>query len=270
MNIRKARFDDSIGIKALIDLLYPDGYPKVWYNQGIQGIEQNLDNFWVAEKSRHIQGCVALNKEYWPEIPVAYIESLMVDPKHQGAGVGCDLIRKAIEGSNSALISLDRKTSIRMMLRLGFEPVAFLPNREYFGQNLESLFLTAHRNNPDTNRCCTDLNYDDHIIPGIKRVRKKEINEKKYFMEIIGTNLDNKEVRQTIDKKYSCIQIINHRVQKPGLSLPISGNLKLHDSEVDVHLISKSKIRDLKLFYQACKDYGNALEILGKWNNGKK
>ena len=216
INYRKALQKDVEGVMNLIQTIYPNGYPKTWNNP--TSLKKEIGRFWICEDNEIVKGCVALDTNYWPNILVAYPESLMVHPDLRGQGVGSLLLDKVIEDSPTTLITLDRLASVNMTIKKGFIPSAFLPSREYFGKSLESLFLMYH---PKISEIQTPIN-------GISKQRIKSKNGQKYLLEIVGTNLKQEEIDEILLSEPNIpAQVVNYNTINQPLDLKLAGTIPL-------------------------------------------
>lgn len=257
----KAQKSDAEDICNLTSIIYPKGYPKLWYREGIDTLEDTIaeNDFFKATENGNLIGCVALNNNYWKGIPVSYLESLMVNPSAQDKGVGKGLMNKAKEESNQSIISLDRSTSVRMMLRMGFEPFAFIPEKEYFGDKKESLFLVHYPKLSKQSICIGDEELN-------ARLKKKD--EQPYLLEIVGNELNSEKVSSFVNKhNYSEYVItIDHfnnesskkYIQINGCKKTILGNLNLDHSNVEISLFINKKVDrnfplDVGRFIEKCE-----------------
>ena len=208
---RNANVDDVPRIIELIREKYGDSYPKDWFREGEKGVTGKLNDFIIASKGDEVLGCVAHNSSYWPGINVTYLESLVVSDKATGNGIGTQLTKEIIKTTGRNVITLDRYTSINLMLKIGFNSIGFLPYREFFDGNRESLMLAYHgSNNSETHNDKVELQ------PGINKARIKVHNGKNYLLEIVGNNIEAPMVVSQVDKNSypEYIQIVNQHNAK--------------------------------------------------------
>ena len=209
-SVRAAETEDAYDILDLIETVYPEGYPKSWADE--DSIEEAADSFVVAEDDGGIIGCKRMNDEYWPG--VVYLESLMVHPDHRGEGLGGELIDWIGRNADNTTISLDRSTSASIFMDQGYEPAGLLPEREFFGDDRESLMVTY--NNGDN----VGKSWD-------RRSRTKSRDGEPYLVEITGEELSEQEVREVVeDVPPTYTQIISREPSKS------SGRQFLQDQEM--------------------------------------
>lgn len=257
----KAGKEDAQSIYELTSVLYPKGYPKLWYKEGVESLKGVMEKneFFKATIDDKTVGCIALNNDYWKNIPVSYLESLMVHPSAQGKGIGKGLIEIIKKESQRSIISLDRVTSVQMMLNMGFKPSAFIPEKEYFGDKKESLFLVHY-----PKEGCSRLKIEK-TEPSI-RLKKKE--SQLYLLEITGNNIESDDISRIVkENNYSEYVItINQTLKsnKQDLSLEkcqkiILGNLSLNCSNIELSLFTDKNVdknfpTDFEVFIKKCKN----------------
>lgn len=199
-SVRTAEIEDAYELLDLIETVYPEGYPKSWANR--ETIEDVAESFVVAEDKGGIVGCKRLNDEYWPG--VVYLESLMVHPDYRGEGLGAELIDWIGENADKTTISLDRSTSASIFIDQGYEPVAFLPEREFFEDNRESLMVTYNPGSSVGNSWG-------------RRSRTKTRNEEPYLVEITGEELESRDVEEVLEGvPPTYTQIVSREYEVPG------------------------------------------------------
>lgn len=265
----KAGKEDAQSIYELTNIVYPKGYPKSWYKEGVEALKGVMEKneFFKATIDNKVVGCVALNGDYWKNIPVSYLESLMVHPSAQGKGIGKGLIEIIQKESEKSVISLDRITSVQMMLNMGFRPLAFIPEKEYFGNKKESLFLVCH-----TKEGCNEFKVDKNE-PSV-RLKKKDCQP--YLLEIVGNNIESDVLSRVIkENNYSGYVITINQTprgsDKHNLSLEkcqkvVLGSLSLNCSDIEISLFLGEKTgkdfpMDFESFISECKD-GAAKNII--------
>ena len=90
--IRKAKISDSKQIYTLINAWAKKG--KV-LRRSLNYVYENIRNFWVFTQDKKIVGCCALGVVGWEDL--AEIKSLAVSNKHQGEGIGANLVKSCLE-----------------------------------------------------------------------------------------------------------------------------------------------------------------------------
>ncbi len=215
ISYRHATEDDAPGIIELFREKYDNNYPKDWFKEGLPGLLRRIDDFTVAVRGTEVLGCVALNRNYWPGIDVTYLESLIVANKAEKQGIGTTLTREIVEAAGGAIVTLDRYTSASLMLKLGFKPVAFLPYREFFSKNRESLLLACHG--------CDDagLSAEQELPIKISKIRTKSYEGKTYLLEIVGNRINLEAVQNAIrdNANPEYVQVVNQRQKQADREL---------------------------------------------------
>jgi hypothetical protein len=269
---RKALSEDACSISLLVQTIYPNGYSKDWYNECNCVIKKPLDGFFLATtRTDRIVGCAKLSHDYWSSVDVSYLESLMVHPNFRKRGIASNLVNLVKNESDRSIISLDRSSSLGMMLNLGFDPVAFLPEREYFGDHKESLMMVQYPVH--------------HVVSsfgdGLLNTRIKEKNGQTYLLEIVGRNLTSDNIDRVLDlhDNPSYVQIINQRNITNDLfsfgNNHLLGSMPLDEfTTLDIGLILDSSVvcedfpSDFNKFENICANFPKAKCVLEKNNFG--
>ncbi|PLW80212.1 hypothetical protein C0585_03610 [Candidatus Woesearchaeota archaeon] len=249
--IEKANPNDEEKIIELIEKIYPKGYNKVWLNDK-KLFEKSLDEIIVARNDDELIGMIKLNENYWPG--VNYIETLIIDTPYRNKGLGTFLDDKAKELSTRPIVSLDRLTSINMLLKSGNHPGALLPNREYIDGKKESLFLTYIPKNYEFNE------------PIENKVKEKKYNDQTYLYELSG-NISSSEIENAIRKINStCFQIVsvNHIedsvlkeiARSKGIYHINAGMINTGSTHLNINMFYKdlNVIKDIDRFKSTIKD----------------
>jgi amino-acid N-acetyltransferase len=103
---RRARTDDVLGIKALVDRYAG----RVRLAKELITLYETVQEFWVVELDGQVVGCGALHV-LWADL--AEIRTVAVDPTHGGAGIGHTLVE--------TLLRTARELGIRRVFVLTFE-----------------------------------------------------------------------------------------------------------------------------------------------------
>ena len=93
--IRPAGFEDAEAIFNLVKM-----YPEELLPRAIGDIVQNIDRFLVCENGAQVVGTISwkiLPEIGAPRNPSIEIQSLAVHPDSRGKGIGCRLVKAAIE-----------------------------------------------------------------------------------------------------------------------------------------------------------------------------
>lgn len=181
MNIRKAKISDAehiapILLLAMEDILYKfvgkedykSAHDFLFYFVGQENNQYSYQNCYVAESENEIIGAVNIyngadlhtlrtpiieyirtnyNPDFDPEDETEageyYIDSLGINPKHQGKGIGSKILQFLIEKyvhENKEVLGLlveeDNPQAKKLYLRLGFKPVG---HKILVKKNLEHL-----------------------------------------------------------------------------------------------------------------------------------
>jgi amino-acid N-acetyltransferase len=89
--IRKAKIKD---IKQIQELINYFARQDIMLARSLNELYENIRDFWVQEEKGKVIGCAAMHIS-WGDL--AEIKSLAVEKKHQGEGVGGDLIKACLE-----------------------------------------------------------------------------------------------------------------------------------------------------------------------------
>lgn len=90
MKIRRAKIGDVVQIQKLINSFAKD---DLMLPRSLQGLYDNIRDFWVSEQGRKVIGCCALHIA-WQDL--AEIKSLAVLEKWQGKTIGTQLVNACI------------------------------------------------------------------------------------------------------------------------------------------------------------------------------
>jgi len=98
--IRKARISDAKAIHRLI---------RAWASRGrllerpLNDIFENIRDFWVCLQGSRVVACCALHVVGWQKL--GEIKSLAIAEKHQGKGIGRELVKRCVAEAASLGIS---------------------------------------------------------------------------------------------------------------------------------------------------------------------
>ena len=93
--IRKAKIKD---IKKIQELINSFAKHDIMLSRSLNELYENIRDFWVAEEKGRVVGCSALHIS-WDDL--AEVKSLAVAKKHQGKGLGRELVEVCLEEADN-------------------------------------------------------------------------------------------------------------------------------------------------------------------------